>query len=156
MLLLGVDNTFATPVLTRPLELGADIVMHSATKYIGGHSDVLGGAVVRRQGAVRPLVFHSKRLRCGAWALGIVLVLARIENAGVARAGASRTALQLAEWLSRHPRIKRVLYPGLQVIQATKLRGGKCRAASAACSSLIWGTILLVLNAWLNRLSCFN
>ncbi len=47
-LLLGVDNTFATPVLTRPLELGADIVMHSATKYIGGHSDVLGGALVVR------------------------------------------------------------------------------------------------------------
>src|SRR4029078_3151502 len=45
-LLLGVDNTFATPVLTRPLELGADIVMHSATKYIGGHSDALGGALV--------------------------------------------------------------------------------------------------------------
>src|SRR6185369_17041033 len=44
--LLGVDNTFATPVLTRPLELGADIVMHSATKYLGGHSDVLGGALV--------------------------------------------------------------------------------------------------------------
>ena len=47
-LLLGVDNTFATPVLTRPLELGADIVMHSATKYLGGHSDVLGGALVVR------------------------------------------------------------------------------------------------------------
>src|SRR5260221_123633 len=46
--LLGVDNTFATPVLTRPLELGADIVMHSATKYLGGHSDLLGGALVVR------------------------------------------------------------------------------------------------------------
>ncbi|HEY2841410.1 MAG TPA: PLP-dependent transferase, partial [Pirellulales bacterium] len=50
--LLGVDNTFATPVLTRPLELGADIVMHSATKYLGGHSDVLGGALVAREPAL--------------------------------------------------------------------------------------------------------
>ena len=51
-MLLGVDNTFATPVLTRPLELGADIVMHSATKYLGGHSDLLGGALVVRDKAL--------------------------------------------------------------------------------------------------------
>ena len=60
--LLGVDNTFATPVLTRPLELGADIVMHSGTKYIGGHSDVLGGALaVKDPRAVRAAAFRSER-----------------------------------------------------------------------------------------------
>ena len=86
-ILLGVDNTFATPVLTRPLELGADIVMHSATKYIGGHSDLLGGAlVVREKELVRAIVFHPERRRGRDGAVGIVSLLARTENLGAAGA----------------------------------------------------------------------
>ena len=60
---MAVDNTFATPVLTRPLELGADIVMHSATKYLGGHSDLLGGAWWSAIGRCRPAVLHPERYR---------------------------------------------------------------------------------------------
>ncbi len=100
-LLLAVDSTFATPVLTRPLELGADIVMHSATKYIGGHSDVLGGAlVVRDPRIVRAALFHPKRHRRGDGAAGSVSLLAWHEDAGAARARAMpHGAASSAEYL---------------------------------------------------------
>ncbi|HZZ29277.1 MAG TPA: PLP-dependent aspartate aminotransferase family protein [Pirellulales bacterium] len=113
-LLLGVDSTFATPVLTRPLELGAHIVMHSATKYIGGHSDLLGGALVARdrelfdrlyfiQNASGAVISPWEAFLCSR---GLKTLELRVREQ-------SRTAQQLAEWLSRYPRINRVLYPGL-------------------------------------------
>jgi cystathionine beta-lyase/cystathionine gamma-synthase len=113
-LLLGVDSTFATPVLTRPLELGAHIVMHSATKYIGGHSDLLGGAlIVREKELLERLYFiqNASGAVMGPWeaflcSRGLKTLELRVREQ-------CRTAGQLAEWLSHHPRIKRVLYPGL-------------------------------------------
>ncbi len=113
-LLLGVDSTFATPVLTRPLELGADIVMHSATKYIGGHSDLLGGALVVRDKELFDRLYFIQNASgavLGPWesflcSRGLKTLELRVLEQ-------SRTAQQLAEWLSRHPRVKRVLYPGL-------------------------------------------
>jgi cystathionine beta-lyase/cystathionine gamma-synthase len=112
--ILGVDNTFATPVLTRPLELGADIVMHSATKYLGGHSDLLGGAlVVRDQALLDKLYFLQNAtggvmgpLECFLASRGLKTLELRVREQ-------SRTAQRLAEWLSEHPRVSRVLYPGL-------------------------------------------
>jgi cystathionine gamma-lyase len=112
--LLGVDNTFATPVLTRPLELGADVVMHSATKYLGGHSDLLGGAlVVRDPELLKNLYFVQNAtgavmgpLECFLCSRGIKTLELRVREQ-------SRTAAMLAEWLSTHSRVARVLYPGL-------------------------------------------
>lgn len=112
--LLGVDNTFATPVLTRPLELGADIVVHSATKYLGGHGDVLGGAVIVNDAAL------FERLRSLQNATGGVL--APLESFLCSRGlktlelrvrEQSRTAAGLAEMLATDRRVARVLYPGL-------------------------------------------
>src|SRR5215475_15482935 len=102
-ILLGVDSTFATPALTRPLELGADIVMHSATKYIGGHSDLLGGAlVVRDKELLERLYFiqNAAGAELGPWesylcSRGLKTLELRVREHG-------RTALQLAEWLSKH------------------------------------------------------
>lgn len=112
--LLGVDSTFATPVLTRPLELGADIVMHSATKYLGGHSDLMGGALVLRDKALRDELYFVQNatgaimgpLECFLCSRGIKTLELRVREQ-------SRTALQLAEWLTGHPQVTRVLYPGL-------------------------------------------
>ncbi len=112
--LLGVDNTFATPVLTRPLELGADIVMHSATKYIGGHSDLLGGALVVREKELFERLYFIQNAAGAVMApwesylcsRGLKTLELRVREHG-------RTAQQLAEWLSRHPRVEKVLYPGL-------------------------------------------
>ncbi len=112
-LLLAVDNTFATPVLTRPLELGADIVMHSATKYIGGHSDLLGGALVVQdkalydklyfvQNATGPVMGPLEAYLCSR---GLKTLELRVREQ-------SRVAGQLAHWLSDNPRVARVNYPG--------------------------------------------
>ncbi len=112
--LLGVDGTFATPVLTRPLELGADIVMHSATKYIGGHSDLLGGALVVKDKELRNRLYFIQNatgavmgpLESYLCSRGLKTLELRVREHG-------RTAQQLAEWLAKHPRVERVLYPGL-------------------------------------------
>jgi len=113
--LLGVDSTFATPALTRPLELGAHIVMHSATKYIGGHSDLLGGALIVREKELLDRLYFIQNASgavMGPWeaflcSRGLKTLELRVREQ-------SQTAQQLAEWLSRHPRVKRVLYPGLK------------------------------------------
>lgn len=112
--LLGVDNTFATPVLTRPLELGADIVMHSATKYLGGHSDLMGGALVMRDSTLRDELYFVQNatgaimgpLECFLCSRGLKTLELRVREQ-------SHTALALAEWLKSHPQVTRVLYPGL-------------------------------------------
>ena len=114
-LLLAIDNTFATPVLQRPLELGADLVVHSTTKYLNGHADVVGGAIVTRDDAL-----HD-RLRFVQNAAGAVpspfdcyLVLRGLKTLPLRVRRACETAAGLARWLERQQVIERVLYPGLR------------------------------------------
>lgn len=112
--LLGVDNTFASPVLTRPLELGADIVMHSATKYLGGHSDVLGGVlVVKDKSLFDELYFVQNSTGAVMSPLDSFLLSRGLKTLEIRVREQCKTAMQLAEWLVDDPRIKRVLYPGL-------------------------------------------
>jgi cystathionine gamma-lyase len=112
--LLGVDNTFATPVLTRPLELGADIVMHSATKYIGGHSDLLGGALVVRDKSLYDKLYFLQNATGGVMGPWECFLASRgLKTLELRVREQSQTALRLAEWLSQDPRVSRVLYPGL-------------------------------------------
>jgi cystathionine beta-lyase/cystathionine gamma-synthase len=113
-ILLGVDNTFATPVLTRPLELGADIVMHSATKYLGGHSDLLGGALVVRDKALYGKLYFLQNATGGVMGPFECFLASRgLKTLELRVREQSRTAQQLAEWLAKHDRVRRVLYPGL-------------------------------------------
>lgn len=112
--LLGVDNTFATPVLTQPLSLGADIVMHSATKYLGGHSDAIGGMlVVNNDNLYDELYFiHNSVGNCmSAW--DSFLITRGIKTLELRVREQCHTALLVAEYLQQHPKVKRVLYPGL-------------------------------------------
>ncbi|MCI0358827.1 MAG: PLP-dependent aspartate aminotransferase family protein [Planctomycetaceae bacterium] len=112
--LMGIDNTFASPVLTRPLELGADIVMHSATKYLGGHSDLLGGAlVVRDKGLFDRLYFLQNATGAVMGPFEAFLASRGLKTLELRVREQSRTALLLAEWLAGDFRISRVLYPGL-------------------------------------------
>ncbi len=127
--LLGVDNTFGTPVLIRPLELGVDIVMHSATKYLGGHSDLVGGTLaVADPDLFQRLYFIQNAtgavldpFSCFLAARGLKTLELRVQSQ-------SQTALRLALWLDQHPRVSRVLYPGLPSHPghplATQLMGG--------------------------------
>ncbi len=113
--LLGVDSTFATPVLTRPLELGADIVMHSATKYLGGHSDALGGAlVVKDDDLFDRLYFVQNATGAVLSPFDSFLVTRGLKTLELRVRQQSATALHLAEFLNAHPRVTRVLYPGLK------------------------------------------
>ena len=113
--LLCVDNTFATPILQQPLLLGADIVVHSATKYLGGHSDLIAGCVVTKDKILGGEIKFIQNA-CGAilspfdsWLLirGIETLPLRIKQH-------CNSALQIAEWLQQHPAVEKVYYPGLK------------------------------------------
>lgn len=112
--LLCVDNTFATPILQQPLQLGADIVIHSATKYLGGHSDLIAGVLVAKDETVgAKLKFFQNA--CGA-VLGPFdswLVIRGIETLHLRMKHHCRTALKVAQFLATHPAIDKVYYPGL-------------------------------------------
>jgi cystathionine beta-lyase/cystathionine gamma-synthase len=113
-ILLAVDNTFASPALTRPLELGADIVMHSCTKYIGGHSDVLGGALVVKDAELFEKLHFIQNATGGVMGPFEAFLCARgLKTLELRVREQSRTAARLAEHLSRHPKVARVNYPGL-------------------------------------------
>jgi cystathionine gamma-lyase len=109
-----VDNTFATPFFQRPLDLGADLVLHSATKYLNGHSDVVGGAVMTRDDDL------AGRLRFVQNAAGAVpspmdcyLVLRGLKTLAVRMERHAESSLRVARWLEAHPQVERVLHPGL-------------------------------------------
>ncbi len=112
--LLAVDNTFATPVLTRPLELGADIVMHSATKYLGGHSDLLGGALVVRDRELWEQLYFTQNATGAVLSPFDSFLLSRgLKTLELRVREQSNTAHRLAEWLEADVRVARVMYPGL-------------------------------------------
>jgi cystathionine beta-lyase/cystathionine gamma-synthase len=112
--LVVVDNTFATPYLQRPLELGADVVVHSTTKYLGGHSDVVGGFAGTNDPTIAErLFFLQKSLGAVPGPFDCWLVLRGIKTLGVRMRRHCENAAVVAEALSRHPRVERVLYPGL-------------------------------------------
>jgi cystathionine gamma-lyase len=114
--LLVVDNTFASPMLQRPLELGADIVMHSATKYLNGHSDMIGGvAVVREdQELAERLWFLLNSAGAIQGPFDSFLALRGLKTLALRMRAHCDNALQIARWLEQHPAIERVIYPGLE------------------------------------------
>lgn len=129
--LIVCDNTFATPVCQRPFELGADLVVHSATKYLGGHSDVLGGVVVVREDAVLLERLRDWQRMAGAPLAPFDCWLLRRSIATLAlRVRAQcRGAQRVAEFLSAHAAVERIFYPGLaahprHAIAAAQMRGG--------------------------------
>ncbi len=112
--LFVVDNTFATPYLQRPLELGADIVLHSTTKYLGGHSDVVGGALVTgNSGLLERLAFLSNATGPIAGPFDAWLVLRGLKTLAVRMDRHSRNATEIARFLESHPAVEAVWYPGL-------------------------------------------
>ena len=112
--LLVVDNTFASPYFQRPLELGADIVVHSATKYIGGHSDCLAGLIVfKKQKLKEPFSFFNKTIGSVLSPFDSYLLLRSLKTLSLRMERHEQNAFKLAGFLSAHKEIEQVLYPGL-------------------------------------------
>ncbi|HEY7752804.1 MAG TPA: cystathionine gamma-synthase [Steroidobacteraceae bacterium] len=112
--LLVVDNTFATPWIQRPLEQGADIVMHSVTKFLNGHSDMVGGvAVVADAELGERIAFLQNSIGAVAGPFDSFLALRGLKTLPLRMRQSCESALAIAGWLERHPRVERVLYPGL-------------------------------------------
>ncbi len=111
--LLAVDNCFCTPILQRPLELGADIVIHSATKYIDGQGRVLGGAVLGSKKLMEPVYGFLRTAGPTMSAFNAWVFLKGLETLKLRMDAHSANALQLAQWLEQQPNVARVLYPGL-------------------------------------------
>jgi cystathionine gamma-lyase len=109
-----VDNTFATPYLQRPLELGCDIVMHSATKFINGHSDIVGGIVVTGDGGLsEQLAYLQNSIGSVSGPFDSFLALRGVKTLDVRMQRHCESAIRIAEWLEQHERVDGVLYPGL-------------------------------------------
>lgn len=150
--MLGVDNTFATPLNQRPLNLGADVSVQSATKYIGGHSDLLGGVVTVRDAGLLAALRHARELN-GATpgTLETFLAVRGVRTLAVRLERAQRNAMTLAERIAAHPMVSVTRYPGLAshpthaaarrqlkgfgTIISFDVRGG-ARPADAVCSGL--------------------
>jgi methionine-gamma-lyase len=114
-IVFAVDNTFSTPVLQNPLDLGADIVVHSLTKFINGHSDVVGGVIIAKEKTLYTKLRKVLTLMGGtmdphqAW-----LVLRGVKSLALRVEKSQENAANLARWLDRHPRVRWVNYPGLE------------------------------------------
>lgn len=114
-ILLAVDNTFASPALQNPLDLGADIVMHSATKYLGGHSDVIQGALMMNDASLREKLYFIQK-SCGAvpGPMDCFLVLRGIKTLGIRMQAHCANGKIIAGWLRNHPKVARVYWPGFE------------------------------------------
>ncbi len=127
--LLVVDNTFASPYLQQPLSLGADVVVHSTTKYLGGHSDVIGGALIASdQGIGDQLAYYQNAMGAVSGPFDAWLVLRGIKTLAVRMDRHGENAAAVVDMLASHPRVRRVLYPGLPEhpghdIAAKQMRG---------------------------------
>ncbi len=112
--LVAVDNTFMSPYFQRPLELGADIVTHSATKYLGGHSDLVGGAMVTSNDKVyEQMKFTQNAVGAIPGPFDCWLALRGLKTLGVRMRAHQENASALAAWLQKHPQVTKVIYPGL-------------------------------------------
>jgi cystathionine gamma-synthase len=126
--LVVIDNTVATPVNQNPLALGADLVIHSATKYLGGHADAMGGAVCGRRELVRTIFHYREITGASLDPMSAYLLLRGMKTLSLRIERQNASAMTIARWLERHPRVSQVNYPGLEShpqreIAADQMRG---------------------------------
>jgi len=113
-IMTACDNTFCSPMVQRPLELGFDICMHSGTKFIGGHSDVIGGFLVTGDAALAERIrFHQNSIGSILSPFDSYLMLRGMKTLSIRMQRHCDSAMHLAKWLEEHPRVRRVIYPGL-------------------------------------------
>ncbi|MBW1601908.1 cystathionine gamma-synthase [Streptomyces sp. JJ66] len=137
---LVVDNTFASPYLQQPLALGADVVVHSTTKYMGGHSDVVGGALVTSDAALgEELAFHQNAMGAIAGPFDAWLVMRGVKTLAVRMDRHSANAARVAEMLRAHPKVSQVLYPGLPTHPGHEVAAKQMRSFGGMVSFRVTG-----------------
>lgn len=110
-----IDNTFATPYCQNPLLLGADVVWHSTTKYLGGHSDIIGGAVISNDPSLKEQMdFHRMSLGVNPSPFDVWLATRGVKTLAVRMEQHQKNAMAIAQFLEKHPKVKKVYYPGLE------------------------------------------
>lgn len=109
-----VDNTFATPINQNPLQLGADLVLHSATKFLGGHADALGGVICGSKELIEPIYHYREINGATLHPMAAYLLLRGMKTLSLRIERQNRSAMQIAQFLEAHPRIEQVFYPGLE------------------------------------------
>ena len=136
-----VDNTFASPILQRPLQLGADIVMHSATKYLNGHSDMVGGMVVVGSDAelAEQMAFLQNSIGAVQGPFDSFLALRGLKTLHLRMKAHCENAMQLAQWLEKHSAIGKVIYPGLASHPQHELAGRQMQGAGGIISVVLKG-----------------
>jgi len=138
--LLAVDNTFATPYFQKPLNLGADIVVHSTTKYISGHSDIIGGAVITANEEIyKSLKFYQNAAGAVPSPWDCWLIIRGIKTLAIRMKEHEKNALYLAKHLEKHPKVKRVYYPGLESNDGYKIAKDQMQGYSGMISFEING-----------------
>jgi len=142
-LLAVVDNTFATPCIQRPLNLGVDIVVHSATKYIGGHSDIIGGVAIVGDNAevAEKLKFIQNATGGILGPFDSFLALRGVKTLDVRMERHCNSAQKIAEWLEKHPKIERVYYPGLKSHPQHSLAKKQMSAFGGMITAIVKGDI---------------
>ncbi|WP_128982064.1 cystathionine gamma-synthase [Streptomyces roseicoloratus] len=137
---LVVDNTFASPYLQQPLPLGADVVVHSLTKYMGGHSDVVGGALVTADAELgEELAYHQNAMGAVAGPFDSWIVLRGIKTLAVRMDRHSENAGKVVEMLTQHPKVTQVLYPGLPEHPGHEVAAKQMRAFGGMVSFRVEG-----------------
>ncbi len=137
---LGVDNTFASPILQRPLELGADFVVHSTTKYIGGHSDVVGGAIILNdKEAYDRLKFLQNAIGAVPGPQDSFLTLRGIKTLAIRMERHSQNAEKIAQFLADHPAVAQVIYPGLDTHPQYELAQKQMKMGGGMISFVLHG-----------------
>jgi len=152
---LVVDNTFLSPFFQKPLDLGADVVVHSSTKYIGGHSDVLGGSVMLNdQELYEKIKYHQNSVGAVLPPFDSYLTLRGIKTLALRMERHNGNALEIAHYLERHPKVKKVIYPGLESHPQHKLATEQATGFGGIISFEIEGTIYEA-KAFLEKLQLF-
>jgi len=147
-----VDNTFATPINQNPVELGADLVLHSATKFLGGHADALGGVVCGKAELVKK-VYHYREINGAALApMSAYLLLRGMKTLSLRINRQNENALAIARFLEAHPSIDRVFYPGLESHPGHTIARRQMRGFGGMMSFSLKGESLEAANRFLRRL----
>jgi len=137
--LVVVDNTFATPILQKPLKLGADLVLHSATKFLGGHADALGGVVCGSVDLIKQ-IYHFREINGAALdPMAAYLLLRGMKTLQLRVMRQSQNALQIARYLAAHPAVEQVFYPGLETHPQHEIARGQMSAFGGVLSFMVKG-----------------